>query len=196
MKSKEQLVSDAFYIANQTIATTTQHIYVAFEKGEILADYYKADKQIVMIGLYLMDIKLKEERKLGRKKEHISMASQFAKEFLKDYDISKDEYDKIINCIEAHHKDIPFSCIEAEICANADCYRFIYPTGVFAYESFLSGKMDNIEDIIAKMKSKLEEKYQIISLDKTKEDLEENYQMFVKMFNTILYKENKHEKQQ
>ncbi len=185
MKSKEQLVKDAFSIANQTIPTTTQHIYVAFDKGEMLADYYKSDKQIVMIGLYLMDIKIKEAGKLGRKKEHISMASQFAKEFLKDYDLSRDEYNKIINCIEAHHKDIPFSCVEAEICANADCYRFIYPTGVFAYESFLSKKMDNIEEIVAKMKSKLEEKYKIISLDKAKEDLEENYQMFIKLFNII-----------
>lgn len=108
MKSKEQLLSDAFELANETIPTSTKHIYIAFDMGEALAEHYNADKEIVKIGLYLMDIKLKEARKTGRKNEHDLMAVEYAKEFLKDYDLTKEEYEKIINCIEAHHKRVPF----------------------------------------------------------------------------------------
>ncbi len=186
MKSKEELVKDAFKIANQTIPTTTTHIYVAFEKGKMLAEHYHADKDIVLVGLYLMDSKLKEAGKLGKKKEHTAMASEFAKSFLKDYNITQEEFDKIINCIEAHHGKVPYQSLEAEICANADCYRFIHPNGVFAYAGFLATKLDSLEERVQKLRSKLEEKHKIISLGQVKEDLEEDYQMFLKLFNKSL----------
>lgn len=154
MKSREQLVKDAIELANETIPTTEKHIYTAFEAGEMLAEYYHVDKKIIKIGLYLMDIKLKESRKLGRKSEHDLMATDYAKEFLKGYELTSDEYEKIINCIEAHHKKVPFNSIEAEICANADCYRFISPKGVFAYEEFLATKLDDMHEIVKKLQVK------------------------------------------
>lgn len=190
MKNKEQLIEDAFELANRTIPTTKNHIYVTFDIGEMLADYYKADKDIVRIGLYLMDIKLTEARKEGRKKEHDLMAVEYVREFLKDYDVTKEECDKIINCVEAHHKRVPFSSIEAEICANADCYRFIHPKGVFTYQDFLAAKLGNLDEITKKLQEKLEEKYKIISLDKVKLDLEKYYELFTKMFSDILNNEN------
>lgn len=190
MKSREQLIKDSFTLANETIPTTTDHIYVAFEIGKLLSDFYKADKDIVLIGLYLMDIKLKEARKLGKKEEHVSMAVEFARSFLKNYDITLEEYDNIINCIEAHHKKVPYKSIEAEICANADCYRFIDPKGVFAYFNFLSKKDLTIESLVEKLKRKLEEKHKLISLDKVKDDLEEDYQMFLILFNKYLNKKD------
>ncbi len=96
MKSKKELVQDAFNLANETIPTSKEHIYVAFEKVKDLAKYYKADEDIVLIGIYLMDYKLKEARKLGKKQEHVNMAVQFAKDFLNNYNITKDEKEKII----------------------------------------------------------------------------------------------------
>ncbi len=183
MKSKKELVQDAFQLANETIPTSKEHIYVAFEKGKSLAKFYNADEDIVLIGMYLMDCKLKEARKLGKKQEHVNMASQFARDFLNDYDITKEEKEKIINCIEAHHGKVPFMCIEAEIYANADCYRFVSPTGVFAYICFLATKLNNLDDILSKVMEKMNEKYKILSLDKSKEELEESYQMFLKLIN-------------
>lgn len=154
MKSKKELVQDAFNLANETIPTSNEHIYVAFEKAKYLAKYYEADEDIVLIGIYLMDYKLKEARKLGKKQEHVNMAVEFTKRFLNDYNITKEEKEKIINCIEAHHGKIPFQCIEAEICANADCYRFISPKGVFAYICFLATKLDDLDTILTKVMEK------------------------------------------
>lgn len=189
MKSKKKLVEDAFNLMNETIPTSKEHIYVAFEKGKSLAKYYKADEDIVLIGVYLMDYKLKEAGKIGKKQEHVNMAVQFTEEFLTNYNITEVEKEKIINCIEAHHGKIPFKCIEAEICANADCYRFLSSAGVFAYVCFLSNKLDNLEAILSKVMEKMNEKHRMLSLDKAKEELEESYQMFLKLFNNAL--ENK-----
>ena len=115
MKSKKELLEDAKEIATETIATTKEHIFIAFEYGKKLASYYKVDETIVLVGLYLMDSKLKEARIQNKKQEHTQMAVEFAKEFLKNYDITKVEYDKIINCIEAHHGKVPFQYQEAAL---------------------------------------------------------------------------------
>lgn len=186
MKSKKELLEDAKEVADNTIATTKEHIFVAFEYGKRLACYYKVDETIVLVGLYLMDSKLKEARKQNRKQEHTQMAIEFAKEFLKDYDITQVEYEKIMNCIEAHHGKVPFQCLEAEICANADCYRFIHPKGVMAYIPFLSKKLDNSEDIITKAKKKLDEKKELLSLEKAKSDLTNYYSIFSEIFLAVL----------
>lgn len=188
LKSREQLLQDAFRLSEENIPTSPQHIHVAYQKGKMLADFYRADKLIVLVGLYLMDIKLKAVRKLGRKSEHVAMAVEFTREFLKGYDITLDEVNKIINCIEAHHGAVPFQCVEAEICCNADCYRFLSPTGVFSYFAFLSKKMDLVEEIISKVNSKMQEKYKLISLDVAKEELENYYFSFVNLFEKILNK--------
>lgn len=133
-----------------------------------------------------MDIKLKEAISLNKHKEHIKMAVEFAEEFLKMYDVSDDEKEAIINCIEAHHKTVPFKCLEAEICVNADCYMFIHPIGVFTYRELLIKRGKSLKEQILQVQSKLQEKYKFISLDKAEVDLEENYQMLLKIFKNVL----------
>ena len=98
----------------------------------------------------------------------------------------KEEYEKIINCVEAHHGSVPFTCIEAEVCANADCYRFIAPTGVFTFLDVVAKREMGFLEQIEQAKMKLEEKHAILSLDRTKEELESSYQMFVKLFDEVL----------
>lgn len=186
LKSREQLLQDAFQLSEENIPTSPQHIHIAYQKGEVLADYYHADPLIVLVGLYLMDIKLKEARKSGNKSKHIFMAVDFAREFLKEYDVTSSEVDKIINCIEAHHGTAPFLCIEAEICCNADCYRFLHPIGVFSYFEFLTQKIDLLEEMIEKVNAKMQEKYLLLSLDIVKKDLETYYFMFENIFKEIL----------
>ena len=129
MKSKDQLITDIKDIAIKNVSEP-KLLEFSLDKGLELANYYNANPDIVYIGMCFMDIKLKEALSLNKQSEHIKMAVIFAKDFMKDYDISNDDKEDIINCIEAHHKTVPFKCLEAEICANADCYIFIHPIGV------------------------------------------------------------------
>ena len=114
---------------------------------------------------------------------HVLMASEFSSKFLKDYDITEEEFNKIINCIEAHHGKIPFKCIEAEIVANADCYRFIHPLGAFSYLGILANRSNDTIQNIKQLEFKQKEKYNILSLEKAKEELYSYYDHFSKLFN-------------
>ena len=183
MKSKEQLLKDSLELAKQHSPNSKGFFDVAFEKAEMLSKIYNADKYIVIVGLSLMDIKIQEAKKKGNIAEHVSMSSDFAKEFLKDYDITEDELEKIINCIEAHHGKIPYTCIEGEIVANADCYRFIHPIGAFSYMGILISRSDDINNNMKQLEAKQTEKYKIISLEKVKEDLYDYYNYLQKLFN-------------
>lgn len=185
MKSKKQLLVDILELAKQNVSMP-ELLELSLKKGEKLSDFYNADKELVSIGICFMDIKLKEALQSGKQKEHMSMAVEFAKNFLNDYNLTKKEIKIIINCIEAHHGTVNFDYIEAEICANADCYIFIHPKGVFSYTGLLVKRGKSLEEQIQQLKSKLEEKYKILSLDQAKMELEEYYRMFLKLFDQIL----------
>lgn len=185
MKNKKKLVEDVLLLAREKVAMP-EILDFSLKKGEELAELYKVDKEIVSISICLMDIKLKEAKQKGKIKEHVAMAVEFAKSFLKEYSLTEEEFDKIINGIEAHHGKIPFQCKEAEVCCNADCYIFIHPLGVFQYMNLLAKRGENIKSQAEQLKGKLEEKYQLLTLDKAKEELDEYYKMFQKVYNEII----------
>ena len=186
MKSKKELYEDALKIARENIPPSKEHLDLSLEKGIMLAKEYNANLELVSIGIVLMDIKLSEASKLGKGPEHPKMASEFAKKFLKDYDVTEEEKNIIINSIEAHHGKVPYESIEAEVCANADCYRFIHPIGVFAYATMLGKRDLTYKEQIEQLKFKLNEKHNILSLPKAKEELESYYESYSKQFDLIL----------
>jgi hypothetical protein len=108
------------------------------------------------------------------------MSSEAAQKFIKDFDLDKEKKEKIINCIEAHHGKVEFKCIEAEICANADCYRFVHPRGFFAYLTLLGKRQVDFNECLNQVEYKLDEKHGILTLDICKKELEEYYQTLKK----------------
>ena len=185
-ENRKELFNELYELAYTCGMPLKNHLDISIKKGIMLADIYKANKVIVLFGILLMDIKLGEAIKNNKITEHTKMSSDFAKEFLEKSDFSNLEKEKIINCVEAHHGKIPYTCIEAEICANADCYRFIHPVGVFTYAFSLAKRTDDYIERIKNLKYKLNEKYNILSLPKAKEELKEYYEMYLKQFNEIL----------
>ncbi|MBI2573396.1 hypothetical protein HYV86_06030 [Candidatus Woesearchaeota archaeon] len=151
------------------------HFEISEKKAIQLAKVLKADEKIVQIGVYFMDLKLGQAMKENRLTDHIPMAVTAAQEFFKVHKISKPNQEKIINCIQAHHKEIPFTCIEAEICANADCYRFIHPKGFFAYLTILGKRYSNLNECLEQAERKMDEKYKTLSLPLCKKELAPYY---------------------
>ena len=195
MKNNSSLFEEVYELAKNSIPPSKNHLDISIRKGKMLAKEYDANLDIVLFGIVLMDIKLSYAMKNNKAHEHVEMSSLFAKEFLKKTDFNDEEKEKIINCIEAHHGKIPYTCIEAEICANADCYRFIHPVGVFTYMSTLSKRTDDFIEQIKGLKFKLEEKHKLLSLPKAKEELEKYYETYSKQFDEILkYMEETNEK--
>lgn len=145
-------------------------------KGEELAKKLKADVFVVMLGTRLMDLKLGEASKLGKPKSHVEMSSKAAKEFLDKFDLPSATINKVINCIEGHHKEIPWNCKEAEIAANADCYKFLLLRNWLTFFHHLGTRMP-FEKALAYAGEKAEEKWNILSLDICKKELEPHYKL-------------------
>lgn len=148
---------------------------ISEKKAIELAKKLNADETIVRVGSVLMDLKLGQALKEKRLPEHVAMSVEASREFLKKFDLDKEIEDKIINCVEAHHKQVEFNCIEAEICANADCYRFIHPKGFFMYLTLLGKRNSDFQDCLIQAEKKLDEKKGILSLDLCKEELDDYY---------------------
>ncbi len=182
----EELFKELINISKKNIFPLAGHLDIALKKGKMLTDKYNANWDIVRFGILLMDIKLGEAYESHCLPEHVKMGSMFAKEFLKRTDFNDEEIKKIINCIEAHHGKVPFTCIEAEICANTDCYRFIHPFGVFTYAQFLANNSNDLLKNIKELKFKLDEKKNILSLDSVNEELNVYYDSFSKQFDEII----------
>ncbi len=179
-----KIIQDARALAISEISTYglphELHFEISEKKALELAEKLKADKMIVHLGVCFMDLKLGQAKleqtsKEDRVNQHIEMGVAAAKEFLKKYKLDKKTEEKIINCIEAHHGTTPFRCIEAEICANADCYRFLTPRGFFLYLTMLGKRGLSFEECMKQTEMKMEEKWGVLTLGMCKGELGEDY---------------------
>lgn len=157
---------------------------ICLKAGIRLAKEYGADENIVKIALSMMDSKLPEASHLGKPKDHISMSSDVTKELLKDIDfLSEHDKENIIKCVEEHHGVEKYFSIESEVCANADCYKFVHPKGVLFYSSMLGRRFHDFNKELDQLEFKLNEKHNTISLPLVKDELESHYEFFQKAIN-------------
>lgn len=147
------------------------HFEISEKKALELTKKLNADNAIVQLGVSLMDLKLGHALKNGMRDQHIIMSKEAAENLLNNFQLKENIYNNIINCIEAHHGDIPYSCLEAEICANADCYRFIHPKGFLSYLTHLGKRFTSFSDCLDQAEKKMDEKYKILSLEICKKEL-------------------------
>lgn len=158
-----------------------EHFVLANEKGQELADKLGADKNIVLLGTMLMDLKIGQCIKEGRLIDHVKDSSAETQKFLKKFNLDEVILKKIISCIEQHHGAKKYYCLEAEICANADCYRFLSPEGFFHGLTIFANRLSTMNEALTNLEKKVDEKYNIISLDICRKELEENYHVFKRL---------------
>lgn len=150
------------------------------EKGQEIAIKMGADKEIVILGTILMDLKLGECLIEGKLQQHSQRSAEATRKFLEENNIDEKVIKIVENCVAAHHKKIPYESLEAEICANADCYRFLSPQNIF--HSFLSYlKESDLKSALNHIEEKMDEKWNILSLDMCKNELEKYYLDFKKL---------------
>lgn len=185
MISKEliqEAKSLAYGNAKQFGAPAIFHIDFSAAKGIDIARKLSADEKIVSVGTLLMDCMLGPAMRDGKPQEHVEMSVKRADVLLDRFpDVEDQEKENILYCIREHHGVDAFYSRESEICCNADCYRFISVEGV------LGGAMDfrdiSVEDFVALFLDKAEEKWNALSLDICKKELEPQYEA-IKIFLT------------
>jgi|SRR3989344_9294147 len=147
-------------------------------QGQILAEKYKADKNIVLLGTLLIDLKLGQALKENTIKQHIKMSTDTARKFLEKEKVSKETLEKVIHCIEAHHGNIPYQSREAEIVANADCYRFLTLRGSLMFlVDLVKKERESFDNALNYIEEKADEKWKIVSLPEVKKELKPNYKL-------------------
>ena len=147
----------------------------ANEKGNELAKKFNVNADIVAIGTRLMDIKLGEAQKTGG--DHIELGVAATKTFLKRYAIDPKNILKIVNCVEAHHRTVHWICKEAELVANADCYRFLLPRNWLLFLHSLGTRGMDFQKSLDYGVSKVDEKWKILSLPYCKKELTTDYKL-------------------
>ena len=158
-----------------------EHFVLANEKGQELAVALGADQDTVLLGTMLMDLKIGQCLKEGRLADHVSDSSLAAQEFLKQFNLEPGMLSKIITCIESHHGLDTYPCLEAEICANADCYRFLSAEGFFHGLLIFGNRHGNLDEALSNLEKKLEEKHKIVSLKICQQELGANYYDFKRL---------------
>lgn len=145
------------------------------EKGLLLAKELKANDKVVLLGTLLMDCMLGPAFKAGKMQEHVSMSVSKTDEILsKNSNITEKEKANILKCVEQHHGAKKFFSLEAEICSNADCYRFASVTGFLG--SLAYGPNLPFEQRIKLLNDKADEKWHLITLETVKKELALQYQ--------------------
>lgn len=149
--------------------------------SQLLAKKMKVDKDTVLLGTILSDIKLGECLREGKYAEHVKRSSDAAKIFLTENNVDIKTIKIIVSCIELHHGTKKYPYKEAEIVANADCYKFLSQKGIMYSMHMYAKRSQNALETVTLLESKMEEKYKIVSIPECKKELEPNYKYFKKI---------------
>ncbi len=150
------------------------HIHLANRKGQEIAQALNANKEVVILGTLLMDCALWEALQQGKLERHVDMSLEKAKEILSQFsEITEMEKENIFHCISEHHGLVKFYSIESETVCNADCYRFASVEGTIGgMKEFREMKLN---ELINLWLEKANEKWNALSLDICKKELEPQY---------------------
>jgi len=141
----------------------------------------KADEDLALVGAYLMDIKIGQAIRERKVEEHVEMSLKAAKKFVKKFNLPKETWDKIKNIIRAHHGTVPYKCLEAEIVANADCFKFLHPKGAMFFLTNLGERGREFSESLKYFENKVEEKQKTISLGVCRKEAKEYYKLLRKL---------------
>ncbi len=155
---------------------------VSNQKGAELAKLLGADEHIVALGTRLMDVKLGEASANNVLSDHITMSADAAQKFLSEHNVSEEIMQKVLACVREHH-ETSWSCLEAEICANADCYRFLLVHNWLAFVHSLGAQGMPFSQAIVLARQKVDEKRTILSLPSCIKELTPHYECIQELLN-------------
>lgn len=155
------------------------NIELATEIGKRIAKELGANVDVVEAGTLLMDCALGQALIEKRLPDHIKMSAEKADEILEKASLSVKEKENIRHCILEHHGVNKFYSLESEIVCNADCYRFVSVQG-FSHSMRYMRDMP-FADLVKLLNEKVAEKWNALSLDICKEELEPQHKTILEI---------------
>ena len=149
--------------------------------GERLSKAYKVNKDFISACLNFMDVKIGEAYLKKKLPKHMEMSLEATLKAIKSLKLNPKMINKISDCVLSHHGVKKYPSIEAEICANADCFKFLHPRGVFAFLVSLGKRGIALNEALNYAEQKMNEKIAIISLPEVKKEAKDYYQALMKL---------------
>ncbi len=153
--------------------------------GKRLAKVYKVNEDFILACLNFMDVKVGEAFLSNRVKDHVQMSLEATLESIKPLNLDKKLIKKISGCILNHHGTKKYPSIEAEICANADCFKFLNPKAFIAFIASLGKRGRTLEQILKFAREKIDEKIAVASLPEVKKEAQDYYRLLSKLLGKV-----------
>lgn len=149
------------------------HIEAVVKNGEILAEKYNADKEIVMIAAWLHDIASITDYSLYE--NHHIHGAEIAYEILSNLSYDEDKILKVQKCIRNHRGSVYIdkNSIEELCVADADAISHFDSVPSLLYLAYVERKM-SIEEGIQFVRGKLERSFHKLS-ERSKEFYKDKY---------------------
>lgn len=151
----------------------TDHFIPMVEYASVLADEFKADKEIVMISAWLHDV---GSIIYGREDHHVTSAKE-AEKLLKMMNYPAERIEHIKKCILNHRGSVKNECVSSEekIISDADAMSaFENITGIFK-AAFVYENLDQAE-AKESARNKLQNKWEQLYFKKSKELIRPRYE--------------------
>ena len=180
----QKLRQFAYSEVERTGMSIKMHVDLATTKGIELAKKLGANVEIVEAGTLMMACVLGDAILEGRIQDHVDMCYKKTKDILSGFDkIPQETKDKILQCVLRHHGSDKFYSIESEICCNADCYRFASIKEFIVYIRYVREMIfEKMIDLISK---KVDEKWNALTLDVCRQEIEPQYKILQEMLSQI-----------
>lgn len=155
------------------------HIEAVVKNGELLAEKYGADKEVVMIGAWLHDIASITDYELYE--EHHIHGVEMAYDILKQFDYDELKIALVQACIRNHRGSVcaEKSSIEERCVADADAVSHFYNIPNLLYLAFVERGL-TMEEGTKYVREKLERSYRKLSPE-SKEYYKEKYQQVMEI---------------
>lgn len=147
---------------------------LAIRKGKELSTRYDADERLVLASLYLAHTVFNQNWEGDIQKNHPSLSSKFAREYLERWKVEKEDQKIILNAIEAHHGQIPTISKVGEIVKNAECFKFVTIEGSLIWLHDLGTRNVPFKEACHMVLKKMEQKKNLLTLEDCMKEAEEN----------------------
>jgi len=153
------------------------HIDIAVDFARQLAEKYKANTEVAMLGALLHDAGLAYKRESADPAGHENRSIEYAKEFLPKYGYDKELIDEVVKCIDATEPEVEPTTLEAKIVRSADAMSHMLSVHYLAKTKFAS----DWEGGISFVEKKIKKDFSKVCLDDERELVRPVYEYFSKI---------------
>jgi len=158
---------------------------LAIKKGKELSKKYDVDERLVLTSLYLAHTVFSPIWKGSIQENHPRLSSEFAKKFLDEWSVDKNEQEIILNAIETHHNKVPTKSKISEIVKNAECFKFVTVEGSLIWLHELGLRQVPFEEAVDKLIQKMNQKKSLLTLGDCIQEAEENCNKILELFKWV-----------